>query len=38
MPSFWCADIGMPRRFKTTAKTEPELMKKIAKVKKAIRP
>jgi len=30
MPSFKCSDIGMPCKFEATAKTEPELMKKIA--------
>ena len=30
MPSFKCADIGMPCKFEATAKTEPELMQKIA--------
>jgi predicted small metal-binding protein len=30
MPSFRCADIGMPCRFEATAETEPELMQKIA--------
>jgi predicted small metal-binding protein len=35
MPSFKCADIGMPCRFETSAKTEPELLKKIAEHAKA---
>jgi len=35
MPSFKCADIGMPCKFEATAKTEPELMKKIAEHAKA---
>mgnify|MGYP001072874179 CR=1 FL=1 len=30
MPSFRCRDIGMRCEFETTAKTEDELMKKIA--------
>ncbi|HUK38301.1 MAG TPA: DUF1059 domain-containing protein [Methanomicrobiales archaeon] len=30
MPSFKCADVGMPCKFQATADTEPELMKKIA--------
>jgi predicted small metal-binding protein len=30
MPSFRCRDIGMSCGFETTAKTEDELMKKIA--------
>ena len=30
MPSFKCKDIGMSCGFETTAKTEDELMKKIA--------
>ena len=30
MPSFKCADIGMACKFEATAKTEPELLKKIA--------
>ncbi|MBI4303660.1 MAG: DUF1059 domain-containing protein [Chloroflexi bacterium] len=30
MPSFKCSDVGMACDFQTTAKTEDELMKKIA--------
>jgi predicted small metal-binding protein len=30
MPSFKCADLGMKCSFEATAKTEDELMKKIA--------
>jgi predicted small metal-binding protein len=36
MPSFKCADIGMPCTFEATAKTEPELMQKIAEHAKAV--
>ena len=31
IPSFKCTDIGMPCKFEATAKTEAELLKKIAK-------
>lgn len=31
MPSFKCADIGMSCSFEATAKTQDELLKKIAK-------
>ncbi len=36
MPSFKCADVGMKCGFETTAKTEPELMKKIAEHAKTV--
>jgi len=36
MPSFKCADIGMKCGFEATAKTEPELLKKIAGHAKAV--
>ncbi len=36
MPSFRCADIGMPCKFEATAKTEPELMQKIAEHAKSV--
>ena len=36
MPSFKCSDIGMPCKFEATAKTEPELLKKIAEHAKAV--
>jgi predicted small metal-binding protein len=35
MPSFRCSDIGMQCRFEATAKTEQELLKKIAEHAKA---
>ena len=36
MPSFRCADFGMPCKFEATARIEPEPMQKIAEHAKSV--